>query len=67
MGEYETGCDDGTLKVSDFRNQIEKFKKNKDTKIDFKITFPDETTTRLFIERQHLEKGLQIEESEKEN
>lgn len=67
LGEYETGCDDGTLKVSDFRNQVEKFKKNNTAKIDFKITYPDEKTTRLFIERTHLEKGLQIEKLEEEN
>lgn len=66
LGEYETGCDDGTLKVSDFRNQIEKFRKNNTAKIDFKITELDENTTRLFIDRVNLEKGLQIEESEKE-
>ncbi len=64
LGEHETGCDDGTLKVSDFRNQIEKFKKNSNAKIDFKITYPDEKETRLFIERAHLEKGLQVEKPE---
>lgn len=64
LGEFETGCDDGTLKVSDFRNQIEKFKKNSNAKIDFNVTYPGEKSTRLFIERAHLEKGLQVEKPE---
>ena len=67
LGEYETGCADGTLKVSDFRNQIERFKKNSNAKIDFKISDSSENTTRLFIDRAHLEKGLQIEKPEEEN